>query len=771
MSKPFVLSALPGRFVLRRPVPAAILVLVLCGLAFAGIGKLHFDDGLVSFFRGDSAAFARYEDNRERFTPSQNAQAVLLTSDDFADAARLEAVREFTLELSFLDGVDAIHSAFSLANITASGTSEPLFPFDLDGADQKDLADLLRRAHVHPLSQEMLVSEDRTAMLVVLQVDFDHRGLDGTRAVLGEVKSVAADVLAGQAIAFEVTGLGAIRQVLIDSLYGDMIKLNLIGMTLGFVIGLIALRSVALAFLTALPSNLVLMWCLGIIGGTGTPIDTVNNVIPVLILVLTMSDSLHLTFELRRQSARLGAGQQAIANTVTKIGPACLLTSVTTAIAFATLLISQSEVIRSFGLVGTATTLIAVTGILALHPLVFLAASRFSSVRRLLESGGGGSRTVFGGGFLFRFGFRHPRAITALSLVFIVAAGSMHFLNQSNYSFLTLLNPSTPEIAALRQIEQRLAPTTSIDLPVAVDDGKAFSGEVLAELEKVHQALEDVLPGQPVFSLATLQQWYRGGGSRDGGSGDLEALFDELPEAVQRQFLSHDERYALIRVHAADQGAATTLPVLSKIEGAIGDLAVEHIGVLEPTGLLAMSAEEGSRMIRRLSISFAVAVLLTGVLVAVWFGNWRYGVFAALPNVFPILIVGAFLYAMGWQLEMSSSIALTIAFGIAVDDTIHVLNHLRVDAPLGKSYDRDLTKSVFARVAPVLVTTTAILSFGTLGTQFSDVAAVKYFGGLVIAIFILALLAVLLVLPAFWDAWRSREGGAKQSHVSSDDHG
>ena len=208
MSKPFVLSALPGRFVLRRPVPAAILVLVLCGLAFAGIGKLRFDDGLVSFFRGDSAAFARYEDNRERFTPSQNAQAVLLTSDDFADAARLEAVREFTLELSFLDGVDAIHSAFSLANVTASGTSEPLFPFDLDGADRKDLADLLRQAHVHPLSQEMLVSEDRTAMLVVLQVDFDHRGLDGTRAVLDEVKSVAADVLAGQAIAFDVTGLG-----------------------------------------------------------------------------------------------------------------------------------------------------------------------------------------------------------------------------------------------------------------------------------------------------------------------------------------------------------------------------------------------------------------------------------------------------------------------------------------------------------------------------------------------------------------------------------
>ena len=266
-----------------------------------------------------------------------------------------------------------------------------------------------------------------------------------------------------------------------------------------------------------------------------------------------------------------------------------------------------------------------------------------------------------------------------------------------------------------------------------------------------------VLDNLPVLSLATLTDWAR---SRTGAFEDpsaFEEVFAEFPASLQRRFVSEDHKMLLLRIQLADRGAASTLPVLASVRAALGNLDLTHLKIHEPTGLMAMSSQEGSRMIKRLSISFVFAVLLTGMLVAVWFGNWRYGIFAILPNIFPILMVGAFLYLVGWQIEMSSSIALTIAFGIAVDDTIHMLNHLRRDAPFGQPYDQAQARQVFGKVAPVLVTTTAILSFGTLGTQLSDVAAVNYFGALVIAIFILALIAVLVVLPAFWDVWRRRE--------------
>jgi predicted RND superfamily exporter protein len=57
-------------------------------------------------------------------------------------------------------------------------------------------------------------------------------------------------------------------------------------------------------------------------------------------------------------------------------------------------------------------------------------------------------------------------------------------------------------------------------------------------------------------------------------------------------------------------------------------------------------------------------------------------------------------------------------------------------------------RQVFADLAPVLVTTTVVLAFGMLGSQFSAVPTIAYFGILCIVVFALALIAVLVVLPA-----------------------
>lgn len=218
-----------------------------------------------------------------------------------------------------------------------------------------------------------------------------------------------------------------------------------------------------------------------------------------------------------------------------------------------------------------------------------------------------------------------------------------------------------------------------------------------------------------------------------------------------------------MRVQVADHGATGTKQRIAEIKEAYSALVFEHIRILEPTGLLPMSAIVGSNMIRHLNISFLLAVIFSGILIAVWFGHWRYGFFCIAPNVLPIAMVGGWLFLMGWPLEMPSAVALTIAFGIAVDDTIHVLNRLKLDAPIENGYDKALVEKAFQDVSPVLVTTTAVLGFGTLGSQWSSTPAIAYFGALTIAIFILALFAVLTVLPA----WLEVFGNVRKQHEIS----
>lgn len=737
-----------GQLSLNRPKLTLIIVLLLTALSVFGIGKLKFDDGVASAFRSQDENYQLYIQNKERFTPSENDQAIIFESAGFDDPNRLETVRNFALEMSLVDGVEDVFSIFSLRNISDDGSSfDPALPVDLS-----ELGDGLTKAlsdiQAHPLERGQFLSEDLKTTLVLYHQNFDRDGLEASRATLSEIRELAEDAIEGSDVTFRITGLASIRQILIDSLLGDLMRLNLIGMTLGFLIALIALRSVILALLTSVPSNIALFWSLGSMGLTGVAIDTLTNVIPILILVLSLADSLHLTFELRRGLAK-PSGKKPIAETLERIAPACVLTSITTAIAFSTLLISQSELVRSLGLAGMMSVLVAVVAVLLVHPLVFLLALKLNIVPKGAQKPPAPLSNYFDGMRLFALGTRNAKIITYMSIFGLLLAIAGHSINRSNYSFITLVSKSQPEILTLRQIEETLAPTMSIDLPIDITSGTPFSPEVLQEIQTVQSAIEAALPDNPVFSISQLARWIAPDSHLEDRQKILFDTFEQLSETTRGRLLNDEGTVALIRVQVADHGATATGQTISKVTDAYQSIEFNQISIQEPTGLLPMSAIVGSEMIRHLNVSFLLAVALAGILIAVWFGHWRYGFFCIAPNVLPIAMVGGGLYLIGWPLEMPSAVALTIAFGIAVDDTIHVLNRLKFDAPIEHGYDKVLVEKAFRDVSPVLVTTTAVLSFGTLGSQWSSTPAIAYFGALTIIIFILALFAVLTVLPAW----------------------
>lgn len=750
-----------GQMSLHYPKWALVFVVLLTALSIFGISTLKFDDGVATAFRSKDDIYRLYSENKGRFTPSENDQAILFRSSGFDDPKNLERVRNFALEISLIDGVEDVFSIFSLRMDTGSGSFDPALPVDLSEPGI-GLADALKGLQSHPLERGQFLSEDLKSTLVLYHQNFDRDGLEASRIILSEVQEAAQMVVEGSDVTFEVTGLASIRQILIDSLLGDLMRLNLIGMTLGFLIALVALRSVVLAFLTSVPSNIALFWSLGSMGLSGIAVDTLTNVIPVLILVLSLADSLHLTYELRRNLGKTSE-RKAIADTLQKIAPACVLTSITTAIAFSTLLISQSELVRSLGLAGLMSVLVAVVAVLLVHPLVFLLALKLKIVPRNAPKRTVPLSSYFDGMHLVRFGTRHAKAITYLSIIVLLLAIAGHSINKSNYSFITLVHKTQPEVLTLRQIEETLAPTMSIDLPIEITAGRPFAPQVLKEIQTVQAAIEMALPDNPVFSISLLAQWIAPDSHRLDRETIVADIFEQLSETTQKRLLNSDRNVALMRVQVADHGATGTKQSIAEIKDAYSALEFEHIRILEPTGLLPMSAIVGSNMIRHLNISFLLAVVFSGILIAVWFGHWRYGFFCIAPNVLPIAMVGGWLFLMGWPLEMPSAVALTIAFGIAVDDTIHVLNRLKFDAPIEQGYDKALVEKAFQDVSPVLVTTTAVLGFGTLGSQWSSTPAIAYFGALTIAIFILALFAVLTVLPAWLEVFGNSR---KQREIS-----
>lgn len=731
--------------VVRRPWLLLGLVVVLLGVAGGGVLRLAFNDGLSHVFASNNQAFENYVSDQARFSGAGAGIAVHLKAKSFAEPTVLRAAEDFALDLGLLDGVEGSASVFSLRKTPdAQGDTRPLFSADIQ--QEADLRPLLLPAVRHPLNQGRLLSEDLQNMLVLVQPQSQQ--LVDLAIVLDDISSLGAEILTSHGVDFSVSGMPALRVSTIELLIRDQMVINVVAAGIGFVLCLIAFKGLVPAMIAGVPAVIALIFVLGFMGYWGTGINTATNALPVLILVLAFADSMHLTFETRRRLATGEGHQTAIVEAFKLAAPPCILASVTTTIAFASLMLSGSELISGLGAAGSIGVLISLCVVLLVNPLLSVIAARFDL--KGWTFGHPSQPILFPQGLWQRvldLCLRRARVVVAITLVGLVVALGIYSQAGARYSFFEYVPENGPDYLALKEVERQFAPLTSYDVMVPVqspDDGR-IEANMLARVGAVHTSLAELYGADRVVSLWSVAQWAMPE-NPSGAADQLTRLFRRAGLLGTNGFVSSDGELARVAVLAADPGAQQIIKEAADIEAtaqrSLGDVGV-RVG-----GLMYMSAVVASEMIFDLNRSFLAAVVFSGVLIAIWMRSLRVGVAALIINVLPISMVGAFLVIGGNQLQFTSGLALTIAFGIAVDDTLHALNRLRPKYLAGAAITPDDIRQAFGSVAPVLTATSVILSFGLGATFLSGMPSIAYFGQLSIAVFILALLADLLALPA-----------------------
>jgi uncharacterized protein len=153
---------------------------------------------------------------------------------------------------------------------------------------------------------------------------------------------------------------------------------------------------------------------------------------------------------------------------------------------------------------------------------------------------------------------------------------------------------------------------------------------------------------------------------------------------------------------------------------------------------------------RTLSTSMMEGLLLASAIIAVIMGvlyrSFIMVLIALIPNMFPLLFIGGIMGFMGIDLKITTAIIFTIAFGIAVDDTIHFLSKFKLELNKGKSTLWAL-RSTYISSGKAIILTTLILSSGFLLLMLSDFQGTFMMGLLVSLSLLFAVAADLLLLP------------------------
>ena len=266
-----------------------------------------------------------------------------------------------------------------------------------------------------------------------------------------------------------------------------------------------------------------------------------------------------------------------------------------------------------------------------------------------------------------------------------------------------------------------------------------------AESELMVDALTDLAGNEAVLSTVNVARWL---GVEGRPTSDDLAL---VPDEVLAQFRP-DEDITRIFVSVPE-------PMRSEDAAILFDTLYDTAkagGAARIYGLPSLMRQEAVSLISQLSLGLVIASLGATFVVAVAFGSLRLFPLLLVPNVLPLMVTGASLHiwASG-QLSPTAVLALTISFGIAIDDSVHFLNRF-IEARARGDSPHAAVLSATGSAGQIMVLTTVLLTFGLAITMISGFFPIRLFGGMMIITLWAALLFDLLLLPALLTARGSK---------------
>lgn len=520
---------------------------------------------------------------------------------------------------------------------------------------------------------------------------------------------------------------------------------------------LLAFRSMWGIWLPLIVVTATLIWITGFMGAVGQPVNLIMTVLPTIMFVVAMSDVIHLVSkyldEIRSGSTKI----KALKTAYREIGWATFLTSLTTAVGFISLLLVNVEPIQVFG----KYTAIGVVMAFVLAYTLLPALLYFSPIPKVAQKP---LYDVYWNKVLhrtFRFTLKNKRTIAVASLV-VIAISIFGFtkLTSNNYLLDDLKN-SDPVKQEFLFFQENFAGVRPFELAIMVKDSSktVFDVSIAKQLNRVDEYLLSEYGLEQINSIPAVVKSI----NRSNHMGDQE--FYVFPDSDQQleKILTQIQNFAFKSgklMNMVDSTAKYTRSFstigddgniivsqknkafISELDHLIDQNQIE-IKITGTAHLLDLNMKYLSEsLMEGLLLALGIVALIMGVL----FRSIKIVLIAIVPNVLPLIMIAAVMGFFDIHLKMTTSIIFTIAFGIAVDDTIHFMSKYKLELLKGRSQLYALKRTYIATGKAIIVTS-LIIAGGFLLLIFSNFLGTFYIGLLISLTLLFAVLSDLFLLP------------------------
>jgi predicted RND superfamily exporter protein len=669
----------------RRPKAtlAALAALAVLGGAAVAWRGVRLELGVEQFVRQDDPLFQRTDALNARFGRDDNTVFVFATRAGWFTPEGAALALDLQEALAASELVDDVVGVGTASLIRDRGPDVYVGPVltraRLASLSPDDLAAVGQHLQREPLYAGRLLSADGTTLAFAVRIDDAHYGGRHHARAVAHVEQ-ALSAFAGQA-QFLVSG-GPPTQLAYARFLAQDARVFVLATAVLLALALfVTFRSLQGVALPLAAIGLALHFTFVFLSLSGAAINLLSAAIPVLVLIVGVSDAIHL---LTRYGEELADGHpkaEALERSVRVTAHACLLTSITTSAGFFVLPATGIPMLADMGLVTGAGVVIAYLVSLSLIPAL---ASLLPAPAPLPAAGDGAALGRLGewvmdrpwrvtGGLLLAVGLLVGLGAPGLQVEsrvvddlpadhpVVETRAAIDRLMGGNYPLAFFVHPAPGADGA------PASPTGDPDLLARV---AAFRARLVAEASRQEApVLSHALSAADLFDLGARSLGGDGLPSTVEGLAQVELLLGEEP---LEDLVDREEGSLRLPLRVYDRGTQATFAFLERAERAFAETVGER-GRLEVTGFTYLAHRTHREIVWSSMTSFTLDFLIVAALVALLFRSLRLTALALIPNVFPLVGTVAFMGLAGIDLRISSAIVFSVVFGIAVDDTVHFL--------------------------------------------------------------------------------------------------
>jgi len=805
------------RWVIDRPWPIIVLLALSIGYFGWNAKEFRLDASADSLLLEDDKDLKVFRELSERYQSSGFLVVALTPRDTLFSRSTLDGVDQLAQELAEIDGIDSVNSLLDVPLLAqgegsltelASGyrtlrdtdvdlrkaqeelVGSPIFSKLVISADGAVTA---LRLNVRPAPEfEKLQSERRRLSMAIREGDSstvtavrfrqvstayqqvkDQTDRANHEMILNIRKTLEAHQALGRLM------LGGVTMIADDMI--TFIKSDLVNFGAGVLVFLIVMlavifRSIRWVFLPLASCVYAGITMIGLLGVAGWQVTVISSNFISLMLILTMSMTVHLIVRYRQFASdhHDWSHRECLSATMAKMVWPCLYTALTTILAFGSLVLSSIKPVIDFGWMMSLGLVVTFLTSFLFFPAI---ASVLGTPRRPGPQAAPGTRMT---GWLSRISAERGAWVISISLVAAALGGVGISRLEVENSFINYFGKDTEIYQGLELIDRKLGGTTPLDVLIkfesqndlsdtaeasgdseldlllgTVSEGDPvdywFTPEKIKTVSDAHDFLASRYGVGQVLSLASLIRVGESVTRESFDSFQLAVLYKRMPEdlkqALLTPYVSIDTNEVRLTARVKDslpdlRRADLLREISAGLEQELG-LSPERVQI---SGLVVLYNNMLQSLFESQILSLGVVMLGIAAMLLVLFRSLKLAIIGIVPN---LLAAAVILGVMGWAqipLDMMTITIASITLGIAVDNSIHYLYRFRSELPRLQDYVSTL-HYCHANIGRAIFYTAITIIVGFSILVLSNFLPTIFFGLLTALGMAIALLASLTLLP------------------------